>query len=70
MVMKDKILYTPEEFAEATGLSVNTLKDWRKNNEGPPYVKLGRAVRYAHSTIMKYIERHTHDPARAFRRNK
>ena len=32
--------------AEESGLSVKTLRQWRFAGSGPPYYKLGRAVRY------------------------
>jgi predicted DNA-binding transcriptional regulator AlpA len=68
--MSDKLLYTPGEFATLTGIPEETLKYWRKQHEGPPYVKLGRHVRYSHKTIMQYIENRTVDPNRGGRRNK
>jgi predicted DNA-binding transcriptional regulator AlpA len=35
------------ELAEYSGLAVRTLQKWRLFNEGPPFRKLGGAVRYA-----------------------
>ena len=35
------------DLAEYSGLAVRTLQKWRLFNEGPPYRKLGGAVRYA-----------------------
>ena len=68
--MAEKLLYKPEEFSEITGVPVETLSFWRKNNDGPPYVKLGRLVRYSHSALLKFITNNTHDPARGSRRKK
>jgi predicted DNA-binding transcriptional regulator AlpA len=68
--MTEKLLYTPEEFSQLTGVPTETLSYWRKNNDGPPYVKLGRAVRYPHKAITQFIERNTHDPAKGQRRRK
>jgi predicted DNA-binding transcriptional regulator AlpA len=65
-----KLLYTTEEISEATGVPVETYVWWRQINEGPPYVKLGRNVRYSLKAVMQYIERKTHDPARGMRRKK
>lgn len=40
-------LLTPEEVAEFTGLSVETLAQWRSQGRGVPYVKISRnCVRY------------------------
>jgi predicted DNA-binding transcriptional regulator AlpA len=68
--MTEKLLYTPEEFAQITGIPTETLKHWRKNNDGPPYVKMGRHVRYPHKAIVQFIDANTHDPARGGRRKK
>lgn len=37
---------TDHEAAEHLGLSVHTMRDWRRLNKGPKYHKLGRSVRY------------------------
>jgi predicted DNA-binding transcriptional regulator AlpA len=40
-------LLTAEDVAEQTGLSVETLAQWRSQNKGIPYVKISRnCVRY------------------------
>ena len=66
--MSEKLLYTEEEFAALTGISKLTLKTWRSREEGPPYVKLGRMVRYSHKTVMQYIDGKTHSPERGGRK--
>ncbi len=50
-------LLTPEEVAEMTGLSLDTLAQWRSQKRGIPYLKIGRAVRYDSSDIQMYLER-------------
>jgi predicted DNA-binding transcriptional regulator AlpA len=37
---------TTEQVAKRTGLSESTLLVYRRNGEGPPFVKLGRRVVY------------------------
>jgi predicted site-specific integrase-resolvase len=32
--------------ADALGLSPRTLEGWRRRGEGPPYLKIGRRVKY------------------------
>jgi len=32
--------------AEFTGFAVQTLRNWRFLGKGPPYLKIGRSVRY------------------------
>jgi predicted DNA-binding transcriptional regulator AlpA len=40
-------ILTATEVAEQTGLSVETLAQWRSQGKGPPYVKISRnCVRY------------------------
>jgi excisionase family DNA binding protein len=45
-------LLTVEEVAEVTGLSVETLAQWRSQKRGIPYVKISRnCVRYRQSDL-------------------
>jgi excisionase family DNA binding protein len=45
-------LLTAEEVAEITGLSVETLAQWRSQKKGIPYVKISRnCVRYRQSDL-------------------
>lgn len=45
-------LLTAEEVAEQTGLSVETLAQWRSQGRGMPYVKISRnCVRYRQSDL-------------------
>ena len=39
-------LITEAELANQLGRSVRTLKRWRAQRIGPPYIRLGREVRY------------------------
>ncbi len=50
-------LLTPEQVAVMTGLSLDTLAQWRSQRRGLPYLKLGRAVRYDAVEIQAYLER-------------
>ncbi len=49
-------LLTAEEVAEITGLSIDTLAQWRSQKRGIPYLKIGRAVRYDPSDVQQYLE--------------
>jgi excisionase family DNA binding protein len=45
-------LLTPENVAEITGLSVETLAQWRSQGRGIPYVKISRnCVRYRQTDL-------------------
>jgi hypothetical protein len=45
--------------AEFLGISVRTLQAWRVRGSGPPYVKIGRAVRYRRRALVTFQEQHT-----------
>jgi predicted DNA-binding transcriptional regulator AlpA len=45
------------EMAYLLGLSVRTLESLRLRGDGPPYVKLGRAVRYNRLAGLEWAER-------------
>ena len=45
--------------AEFLGVSVRTLQAWRVRGGGPPYVKIGRAVRYQRRALVSFQEKHT-----------
>jgi excisionase family DNA binding protein len=49
-------LLTSEEVAEITGLSIETLAQWRSQKRGIPYLKIGRAVRYDPAEVQSYLE--------------
>lgn len=49
-------LLTPEKVAEITGLSIDTLAQWRSQRRGLPYLKIGRAVRYDPADVQSYLE--------------
>ena len=45
-------LLKPEDVAEMTGLSIETLAQWRSQKRGIPYVKISRnCVRYRQSDL-------------------
>jgi len=49
-------LLSAEEVASITGLSVETLAQWRSQKHGIPYLKIGRAVRYDPIDVQSYLE--------------
>ena len=49
-------LLTPEQVAELTGLSIETLAQWRSQKRGIPYVKISRScVRYRQADLDAWI---------------
>ena len=51
-----KQLFTAEQVAEITGLSRETLAQWRSQKRGIPYLKVGRVVRYDPADVQTYLE--------------
>jgi predicted DNA-binding transcriptional regulator AlpA len=49
-------LLNEHEAAAPLGVSVRTLQNWRLRGGGPPYQKLGSAVRYSTSKLHEWIE--------------
>ena len=54
--MKEKRFITETEVSTITGMSVQTLRNWRFNGKGFPYVKAGRSVRYQYQDVITYME--------------
>lgn len=42
--------------AKVLGCDVKTLQAWRTRGGGPPFVRVGRLVRYRNEDIQKWIE--------------
>lgn len=59
MSISDKYL-TEKELAELFGISVSKLQNDRLMGRGIPYVKVGRAVRYASSAVEAWLAEHRH----------
>ncbi len=55
-VGKDRKYLTAEEVANMTGLSVETLAQWRSQRRAIPYLKIGRVVRYDPADVQVYLE--------------
>ena len=45
--------------ARMLGCSVSLLRKWRRRREGPPYVRIGRLVRYQEERLLEFIEAHS-----------
>lgn len=53
--MMDRELLDEREAARLLGMSLRTLQAWRLRREGPPFVKLGRSVRYSPAALKQFI---------------
>jgi excisionase family DNA binding protein len=47
---------TPGQLAEALGISVRTLYNWRSQRKGPPGFRVGRHVRYRRSDVKVWLD--------------
>lgn len=53
-------LRTDKELAkQLNSVDVTTLERWRRLKEGPPFIKVGRQVRYRQSDIDRWLEART-----------
>jgi len=50
-------LITTAEAATYLSLSPRTLENWRARQEGPPFVRMGTAVRYDTDALSQWIEK-------------
>ena len=58
-ISTDAPLLTPSEVAQITGLSIETLAQWRSQRRGIPFVKVSRnCVRYRQSDLDRWLEEH------------
>jgi len=48
--------------ARRLGLKVATLRAWRRQQRGPAYVRLGRAVRYLSDDVEDFLRASRHGP--------
>ncbi len=59
-------MLTTEQLAARWGIAPKTLHNWRHTGGGPPFVKIGRAVRYRADAIDRWLAERTftrtHEP--------
>lgn len=53
-------LLTPRAAAQALSVSESWLAKARMRGDGPPYVKVGRAVRYAQAAVLQWLKSRQH----------
>jgi predicted DNA-binding transcriptional regulator AlpA len=52
-------LLREQDAADLLSLSVRTLQSWRIRMAGPPFVQVGRAVRYRRRDLIAWIDANT-----------
>lgn len=54
------VFLTQREVAELLRVPVRTVEDWRLTRSGPPWVKLGRHVRYEQDELLAWVQGKRH----------
>lgn len=49
-------LLTAEDVSQLTGLSTETLAQWRSQKRGMDFLKVGRLIRYTRQDVERYLE--------------
>lgn len=52
----DELAINEHETARRLQVSVGALRKWRREGEGPVFVRLGRCVRYKLSDLLAYLD--------------
>ena len=60
----DELIRT-EDVARLLGLTEGTMANQRSRGEGPPFIRIGRAVRYSRRAVTAWIEANTVTPGDA-----
>jgi predicted DNA-binding transcriptional regulator AlpA len=64
MNVLDEPLLSDIETAAILGVAPKTLPAWRHYGKGPPYVKVGKRVRYNPSKIREWLNMQIIEPSR------
>ena len=54
-VMQMDSLKNEQQTAKTLNVKVGTLRAWRHKGEGPPFIKLGHAVRYSQKDLQRFV---------------
>ena len=57
----DSLLYE-RDAADLLSVSCRTLQSWRLRKCGPPFVRIGRSVRYRYDLLIEWINSNTQRP--------
>ncbi|MGE5110566.1 MAG: helix-turn-helix transcriptional regulator [Acidobacteriaceae bacterium] len=60
---RSPVLVNTRRAAEILGRSPNTLKRWRYEGVGPPYVEMNGRVGYDEAVLAEYIRQNTRTPS-------
>lgn len=63
--MPSTTLMTPKEVAELIGCHEVTLRRWRLEGKGPPFIQIVGTVKYRKEDIEEWLEKNTTRPGEA-----
>ncbi len=52
-----------KEAAAYIGVSLSTIRRWRRSKTGPAFFQFGGVLRYSRETLANFIAQHTEQPA-------
>ncbi|MEM4406875.1 MAG: helix-turn-helix domain-containing protein [Candidatus Methanomethylicaceae archaeon] len=55
---------TEKELSEIISIAPQTLRNWRHQGYGPPYIKVGRRVLYKLSDVIRFMDENKRVPVR------
>jgi predicted DNA-binding transcriptional regulator AlpA len=54
----NEVLLTPKEAAALLKVSISWLAKARMRGDGPPFIKIGRCIRYSQAALQQWIKSH------------
>jgi hypothetical protein len=60
---------TEEEHAEQLGVCVKTLRNWRRDKKGPPFIVVAERIHYFRPSTEKWLRDLERSPARSTNSN-
>ncbi len=52
----ESLIMTGEQVAELLQVSPRTIEEWRQTNNGPPFRRVGRHVRYLRTEVLAWFQ--------------
>jgi hypothetical protein len=56
MAVEGRELWTPGDLGAYLQVPEKTLRDWRYKGYGPPWIKMGKRVRYEPGAVVAWVE--------------
>lgn len=56
------LYYDTKSLADRLGLSPDTIETWRYRGGGPPWIKIGKLIRYSVEAVEKWLAEQTRAP--------